>query len=93
MLLLYTLPQRFGSKFLGRRKFRVIRRSPVEHTSLLIHSCIDGGTVWTPVFRLHVVNLLAYSHVGVKPGTHGLAISSWNLFLRLFGRLKFWEFI
>jgi hypothetical protein len=40
-----------------------------------------------------VVDLLAHSYIGVKPGTHCLRFSPWKLFLRLFGRINFWEFI
>ena len=65
----------------------------MEHATLLVYRGINGETVRTPVLRLHVIELVAHSHVGIKPGTHRLAISSWNLFFRLFGRIKFWEFI
>jgi hypothetical protein len=60
---------------------------------LLVHSGVNGRTIRAPVLRLHVIDLLAHSHVGVKPGTHGLPISSSNQFFRLFGCINFWEFI
>ena len=65
----------------------------MQHATLLVYRGVDGETARTSVFRLHVIQLVAYSHVSIKPGTHGLAISSWKLIFRLFGLIKFWEFI
>jgi hypothetical protein len=93
MLIFHALAQRFGSEFLGSRKFRIVTRSPVEYAALLVYRGINGRTVRAPVLCLHVVDLIAHSHVGVKPRTHGLAISSGNQFFRLFERINFWEFI
>ena len=70
MLFLHPIPQPLVIKFVGFNKMPIVRRTPVQHASILVHHSINYRVSGTAILGLNVKHLGANLNVGVEPGTH-----------------------